>query len=67
MYLRQRCSDGCRMWTTVMLFLPYHKNILLISAWRSQTHNSFTADHGVYCQCQCSSKHNCTANFRLYL
>jgi len=28
--------------------------LLLISAWRSETHNRFSADHGVYCQCQMS-------------
>ena len=72
MYLRQRCSDGCRVtrvWTysTVTPFSPYPENILLISAWRSETHNSFSADHGVNCQCRCISAHICTANFRLYL
>ena len=37
MFLRQRCSDGCRVtrvWTTVTSFSPYHEYILLISAWR---------------------------------
>ena len=32
MYLRQRCSDGCRVWTAVTPFSPYHEDILLISA-----------------------------------
>jgi len=33
------------------------RDILLISVWRSETHGRFSADHGVYCQCQCISEH----------
>jgi len=44
-YLRQMCSDGCRVtpvWTFESPpFSPYHGDILLISAWRSETHNNF--------------------------
>jgi len=43
----------------VMLRLDYCNavvavsRILLISVWRSEKYNRFSADHGVYCQCQC--------------
>jgi len=46
---RSSMPSSCRVWTTVTPFLPYHQDTLLISARRSETHNRFSADHGVYC------------------